>query len=136
MATRKPYRDKGSKRPTARSRELRRNMTPAELRLWSRIRARQVADTRFSSQFPIGPFVCDFVAGTPKLVVDVGGGQHANQAKEDATRTAYIKSKGYRVIRFWNNDVLENTDGVVEVLARILTDSLAPDPSSKREGDA
>jgi very-short-patch-repair endonuclease len=131
--------DKGSKRPTARSRELRRNLTPAERRLWSRIRTRQVADTRFNTQFPIGPFVCDFVARTPKLVIEIDGGHHADQAKKDAGRTAYIKRKGFRLIRFWNNDVLTNTDGVVEAiteaLAEIGSDSPSPNPSRKREGD-
>jgi very-short-patch-repair endonuclease len=115
-------------------------MTAAERHLWSRIRARQVADTRFNTQFPIGPFICDFVARTPKLVVEVDGGQHVDQAKKDAGRTAYIERKGFRLIRFWNNDVLTNTDGVVEVIAGVLadigSDSPSPDPSRNREGKA
>lgn len=134
MATHKPYQDKASKRPTARSRELRRNMTAAERRLWSRIRARQVADTRFNTQFPIGPFVCDFVSRGAKLIIEVDGSQHADQAQKDARRTAHLKAQGYRVVRFWNNDVLENTDGVVQVIARILSDRPSPSPSRKREG--
>ena len=107
-------------------------MTPAERRLWSRIRNRQIADTRFNTQFPIGPFICDFVSRDAKLIIEVDGGQHAEQAQADAGRTAYLKAKGYRVIRFWNNDVLENTDGVVQVIEQLLQDSPAPDPSRKR----
>ena len=122
--------DKGSKRPTARSRELRKNMTDAETHLWSHLRARQVAETRFNSQFPIGPFTCDFVARTPKLIVEVDGGHHARQEREDASRTAYLQRRGYRVIRFWNNDVLGNVEGVVDAIQRELMNS----PSRKREG--
>jgi len=129
-----PHEDNAYKRPTARSRELRTNATLAERRLWRRLSARQVAGFRFNRQFPIGPFICDFVSRSAKLIVEVDGGQHSDQAKADARRTTYLKSQGYRVVRFWNNDVIENTDGVVEVIARILADSPSPDPSRKREG--
>ncbi|HEY9554093.1 endonuclease domain-containing protein [Allosphingosinicella sp.] len=135
MTKRKPYTDKASNRPTARSRELRRNMIPAERRLWSRIRARQIVDTRFNTKFPIGPFICDFVSRGPKLIIEVDGGQHAEQAKTGAGRTAYLKSEGYRVIRFWNNDVLENTDGVVQVIERALLDRPSPTPPAGGRGD-
>jgi len=128
------YEDKGSKGPTARSRALRANMTDAERRLWSHLRARQVADTRFNSQFPMGPFTCDFVARTPKLVIEVDGGQHAEQEREDASRTAYLERRGYRVIRFWNNDVLGNLEGVVQAIEQVLADIPSPNPSRKREG--
>jgi len=128
------YQDKGSKRPTARSRALRANMTDAERLLWSHLRARQVADTRFNSQFPIGAFTCDFVARTPRLVIEIDGGQHAKQQREDASRTAYLESRGYRVIRFWNNDVLGNLEGVVQVIEQVLADMPSPNPSRKREG--
>jgi very-short-patch-repair endonuclease len=126
--------DKGSKRPTARSRELRAHATDAERRLWAHLSARQVAGTRFNRQFPVGPFICDFVSRTAKLIIEVDGGQHAQQVEVDARRTAYLKSKGYRVVRFWNNDVLENIDGVVLRIEGILMDSPSPSPSRKREG--
>jgi very-short-patch-repair endonuclease len=130
----KPYRDKASNRPTARSRELRRNATEAERRLWARLSARQVAGTRFNRQFPIGPFICDFVSRTAMLVIEVDGGQHAEQELADAQRSAYLQANGFRVLRFWNNDVLENTDGVVTAIMRTLLDSPSPSPSRKREG--
>jgi very-short-patch-repair endonuclease len=129
-----PDLDKGSKRPTARSRELRGNATDAERRLWTYISARKVAGVRFNRRFPIGPFICDFVSRTAKLIVEVDGGQHAEQAEADARRTAYLKSRGYRVVRFWNNDVLETTEGAVLTIERILLDNPSPDPSRKPEG--
>jgi very-short-patch-repair endonuclease len=135
LPTEKPYQDKARKRPTARSRELRLNATEAERRLWTRLSARQVAQTRFNRQFPIGPFICDFVSRAARLVVEVDGGQHATQQEADTHRSTYLESKGYRVLRFWNNDVIENTDGVVEVIERNLLDSPSPSPSRKREGE-
>ena len=126
--------DKGYNRPTKRSRELRANMTPAERKLWGHLSARKVAGVRFNTQFPIGGFICDFVSRGAKLVIEVDGGQHDWQAKADAARTRYIEAQGYRVIRFWNNDVLERTEGVVMEIERVLADMLSPDPSRRREG--
>ena len=134
MGTGKPYEDKASHRPTARSRELRLNATPAERRLWSRLSARQVAGTRFNRQFPVGHFICDFVSRSAKLIIEVDGGQHADRAEADSRRTEYLKAQGYRVIRFWNNDVLENLDGVVQAIELVLADSPSPSPSRRREG--
>ena len=127
--------DKGYKRPTARSRELRLNATQAERRLWTQLSARKVAGVRFNRQFPIGPFICDFVSRSAKLVIEVDGGQHAVDVAKDEARSAYLKARGYRVIRFWNNDVLERIEGVVAEIERVLSDMPSPDPSHKREGD-
>ncbi len=127
--------DKGYKRPTARSRELRANMTDAERRLWSCLSARKVAGTRFNTQFPIGEYVCDFVSRSARLVIEVDGGQHAVNLGADAARTRFIEAQGYQIIRLWNNDVLSNTEGVVAEIERALADMPSPDPSRKREGD-
>jgi len=127
--------DKGDKRPTMRSRELRLNATEAERKLWAQLSARKVAGVRFNRQFPIGPFICDFVSRTARLVVEVDGGEHAIDVAKDAARTAYLQSQGYRVIRFWNNDVLERIDGVVGEIERVIADMPSPNPSRKREGD-
>jgi very-short-patch-repair endonuclease len=89
---------------------------------------------RFNRQFPIGPFICDFASRAAKLVIEVDGGQHAVRSDEDAGRTAYLNSQGYRVLRFWNNDVLANSEGVVKLIERALVDSPSPSPSRKREG--
>jgi very-short-patch-repair endonuclease len=133
LSTEKAFRDKASKRPTARSRELRCNATDAERRLWARLSARQVAGTRFNRQFPIGPFVCDFVSRTARLVIEVDGGQHANQEAADRVRSGYLRAQGYHVVRFWNNEVLENIEGVVETIERILrTSPPLPPPTSGR----
>ncbi len=129
-----PSPDKGSKRPTARSRELRHNPTEAERRLWARLAARQLAGTRFNRQFPIGPFICDFVSRSARLIVEADGGQHADREKDDRTRTEYLRSRGYRVVRFWNNDIIENIDGVVETIERILRTSPPPAPPARGRG--
>jgi very-short-patch-repair endonuclease len=121
--------------PTLRSRELRNKATDAERKLWQHIRNRQLCGVRFNRQVPIGPFICDFVARTPKLIVELDGGQHAIRTVEDDRRTRFLESRGYRVLRFWNNDVLENADGVLTLIQSALEDRPSPDPSRIREGE-
>jgi very-short-patch-repair endonuclease len=124
--------DKGYARPTAKARTLRNNATQAERILWRAISARKISNIRFNRQVPIGPFICDFAARSIGLVIEVDGGQHIEAI--DANRTRYIETQGYRVIRFWNNDVLGNLDGVIEEIARVIADMPSPDPSRSREG--
>ena len=126
--------DKGYKRPTARSRELRNNATEAERKLWTFVSARKLAGVRFNRQFPIGPFICDFVSRTQKLVIEVDGGQHAVDVERDQARTAYLEAQGYRVIRFWNNDVLERIEGVVIEIERVLATCPPPTPPASGRG--
>lgn len=106
-------------RPTNRAQQLRNNATDAERRLWQGLSQRQLKDAKFSRQIPVGPFICDFVCRERKLIIEVDGGQHA-ESKRDAARTAFLEAQGYRVIRFWNNDVLGNIDGVLQVIAAAL----------------
>tara|TARA_R110002124_G_scaffold74673_7_gene200451 strand:+ start:918 stop:1271 length:354 start_codon:yes stop_codon:yes gene_type:complete len=106
----------GEKRLTQRARTLRRDMTEAERVLWSRLRNRHLENVKFVNQFPIGPYVADFAARRLRLVLELDGGQH-NETK-DATRTKLIEEHGYRVIRFWNNDVTENLEGVLETIVQ------------------
>ena len=113
--------DKGYSRPTQRSRELRREATEAERQLWSRLRSRQVADTRFNRQYPIGPYICDFASRSRGLVIELDGGQHADAAAYDARRTRYMEERGYQVLRFWNGDVMNNLDGIVAEIEQVLT---------------
>jgi len=127
--------DKGYRRPTARSRELRLNATEAERKLWTQLSARKIAGVRFNRQFPVGPFICDFVSRSAKLVIEVDGGQHAVDVEKDQARTAYLEAQGFRVIRFWNNDVLDRIEGVVGEIEGVLADRPSPNPSRKREGD-
>ena len=127
--------DKGYKRPTQRSRDLRAKMTAAELKLWEQLSARKVAGTRFNTQFPIGQFICDFVSRGAKLVIEVDGATHGESERADAARTRFIESRGYRVIRFWNNEVMGNIEGVVAEIERVLRNMPSPNPSRKREGN-
>ncbi len=126
--------DKGYKRATANSRELRLNATDAERKLWAQLSARKVRGVRFNRQFPIGPFICDFVSRSAKLVIEVDGGQHALDVASDKARTAYLQARGYRVILFWNNDVLERIDGVVREIERVLATCPPPTPPASGRG--
>ncbi|MDZ7749829.1 MAG: DUF559 domain-containing protein [Halofilum sp. (in: g-proteobacteria)] len=98
------------------ARTLRRNMTDAEHRLWYHLRARRFAGFRFRRQQPIGPYIVDFECFRARLVVEVDGGQHADTRDQDAARTRYLRACGYRVLRFWNHEVLTETDAVLERL--------------------
>lgn len=86
-------------------------MTDAERRLWSALRARRLRDYKFRRQHPLGPFIVDFACLKHRMAVEVDGGQHADNAA-DRRRTAWIERHGWRLIRFWNTDVLTNPDGV------------------------
>ncbi|MDJ0943779.1 MAG: endonuclease domain-containing protein [Kiloniellales bacterium] len=113
---------------TSRARELRRNQTRAEAKLWSALRNRQAAGLKFRRQVPLGPYVVDFFCLSASLVVEVDGGQHGapDGRAQDARRTRWLEAEGYRVIRFWNNEVAENPEGVLTV---ILEAAGADDPS-------
>ena len=97
-------------------RRLRKKATDAERRLWSMVRGRAMAGLRFFRQYGVGPYVLDFYCPERRLAVEVDGGQHADSHSEqhDADRERYLNQLGIRVIRFWNNDVLQNTEGVVQ----------------------
>ena len=102
------------------ARILRRDATLAERRLWQQLRFRQLDGHRFRRQAPIGRFVVDFVCFEQLLIVEVDGGQHAERAQEDAKRTRWLEGEGFRVLRFWNSDVLQNTEAVVESIRGAL----------------
>ena len=102
------------KRLTPMARKLRKDPTEAEKRLWSRLRNAQLG-VKFTRQYPIGNAIVDFACRSLKLVVEIDGGQHADSTT-DADRTRMIEAHGYHVVRFWNNDVLANTDGVLTAL--------------------
>ncbi len=106
-------------RPTRRAQQLRSNATDAERRLWGHLSRRQLGGFKFSRQMPIGPFICDFLCRERDLVVELDGGQHAESAN-DVQRTAYLRAKGLTVLRFWNNDVMANTGGVLETILAAL----------------
>jgi primosomal protein N' (replication factor Y) len=97
---------------TGRARELRRDKTRAEAHLWNSLRAHRLGGWKWKRQLPFGPFFLDFACVDARLVVEVDGGQHADQVGYDARRTAYLERAGWRVLRFWNSAVLTNRDGV------------------------
>ena len=100
-------------------------MTDAEMCLWYRLRSHQVNGHKFRRQHRIGPFVVDFVCLEKRLIIEVDGSQHIDNA-EDVKRTCWLEREGYSVIRFWNNDVLQHTDNVVERIADILDETPPP----------
>jgi very-short-patch-repair endonuclease len=106
------------------ARRLRTTPTDAEIRLWSRLRRKQLDSFRFRRQQPLGNYVVDFFCPEAKLIIEVDGGQHA---EESDTRQRWLEARGYRVVRFWNNDVLGNTEGVLQ---RIL-DALRAVPPTR-----
>ncbi|MBI4808120.1 MAG: endonuclease domain-containing protein [Nitrosomonadales bacterium] len=110
---------------TTRARSLRSGMTDAERLLWQALRYKQLAGHRFRRQFPIGRFIADFVCVEQKLVIELDGGQHQDQVAYDEQRTFFLRQNGWRVLRFWNNDVIGNLDGVLSTIAEQL-ESLPP----------
>jgi very-short-patch-repair endonuclease len=99
------------------ARKLRHHTTDTELRLWHALRNRQVRDFKFKRQAPQGPYIIDFLCIEAKLIVEVDGGQHSGRAVADQIRTAHLEQGGYRVLHFWNNEVLTNLEGVLEIIA-------------------
>jgi len=111
------------------ARKLRENSTETEHWFWSRVRAHRLQGFKFKRQHPIGGFVVDFVCLEAMLIVELDGGQHAASAR-DQLRDARLSEEGYRVLRFWNNDVLTNVDGVVERVMQNLRPSPQPSPAT------
>jgi very-short-patch-repair endonuclease len=112
-------------RSTSIARRLRRDATDAERKFWYHVRDRRLDGWKFRRQVPVAGYVVDFLCADAHLIVEVDGGQHAVQAVADAKRTQVLEAAGYLVLRFWNNDVLENIDGV---LGEIIV-TLRPGPS-------
>lgn len=102
------------------ARSLRNGSTDAERCLWRYLRNRQLADYKFRRQYPIAGYIADFACVEAKLVVEIDGGQHLERAEYDIERTRKIETNGYRVVRFWNNDVLLRTEDVVDEILRCL----------------
>ncbi len=96
------------------SRALRSTMTDAEQRLWQVIRRRQLGGVKFRRQHPLGTYILDFVSIEAKLIIEVDGGQHGEQQDYDRKRTQWLQQQGYRVLRLWNNEVLQDIDAVKE----------------------
>lgn len=105
-----------SKNPTQLSRKLRRDQTPAERIVWSKLRGRQINGRKWRRQQPIDQYVVDFLCPELKLIVEIDGDVHAFQETRDEKRQAYLETQGFRVVRFTNNDIIKNLDGVLAVI--------------------
>ena len=105
---------------TKKARALRSSLTDAERKLWSHLRLRQVHGFKFRRQRPVGPYIVDFVCLERSLIIEVDGSQHVQQAAQDAHRDDYLAGLGFKVLRFWDNSVLAETDAVIEVIAQAL----------------
>ena len=115
----------------SRPQQLRTNATEAERRIWYFFRNRQFEKFKFRRQHPIGVYIVDFVCLEQKLIVELDGGQHVEQAQYDARRTNALIEKGFRVLRYWNNDVLNNTNAVLETILAEMNASPSPLPSPR-----
>ncbi|MEW6776693.1 MAG: endonuclease domain-containing protein [Bdellovibrionota bacterium] len=104
------------------SRKLRSNPTDAERLLWRHLRRREVAGFKFRRQHPIGPYITDFICLEKKLIIEVDGGQHNETPviERDQARAEWLESEGFRVLRFWNNEVMQNAEGVIEKILETL----------------
>jgi very-short-patch-repair endonuclease len=123
--------ERTSNRQRGSAKRLRREMTDAERKLWRALRAHRFEQIAFRRQMPMGPYIVDFVSHRMRLVVEVDGGQHgfAGRQKHDTVRDTWLASRGYRVLRFWNNEVLTNLDGVLTAILAALPPS-QPSPAS------
>ncbi|MGH7887599.1 MAG: endonuclease domain-containing protein [Candidatus Binatia bacterium] len=122
-------------RTRLRARALRRNPTDAEKFLWRGLRFWQIDGYKFRRQQPLGRYIVDFICFEKKLIIEIDGGQHAEQVKYDAERDAWLCAQGFSVLRFWNNDVLQNINGVKESILSKLehTPFLNPSPQGGRK---
>jgi urease accessory protein len=116
-----------------RARELRRDLTEAERRLWEVLRAPRVDGCCFRRQHPIPPYVADFACADARLIVEVDGGQDVGSGR-DAARDEYLVRRGWRAVRFWNNDLLENLEGCAERIAAVLKEPPPPPSPARAEG--
>ncbi len=116
------------------ARKLRQNQTDAERALWFRLRDRWLNGLKFRRQMPVDRYVVDFCCEAVRLVIELDGGQHVERSAQDAERTAALEAQGYLVLRFWNDDVLRNLDGVVESIVETLNPT-PPHPNPLPNGE-
>ena len=102
---------------------LRKRMTDAERLLWRHLRNRELGGYKFRRQYPLGPYIIDFICLEKNVVIEVDGGQHGENEELDIQRSAYLNKMGYRVFRFWNNEVLQETEAVLNTILSILANS-------------
>ncbi len=108
---------------------LRRSMTNVERMLWKVLKNKQLNGHRFRRQHPVGQYITDFACLEQKTIIELDGGQHSEQLAYDEQRTSFLRAHGWKVLRFWNNDVLNNLEGVFSIIVANLTDSPPSQPS-------
>lgn len=116
------------------ARRLRRDQTDAERALWFRLRDRRLCGLKFRRQVPIDRYVVDFCCETTRLIIELDGGQHVTRGAEDARRTAALEACGYLALRFWNNEVLRNIDGVLQAIDE-TSNPVPPHPNPLPNGE-
>ena len=132
---------RGSKHLQSRARVLRRQASEAEKVLWQQLRRRQLEGYKFRRQVVFEPYIVDFVCLEARLIIEADGGQHTDRVAYDALRTAKLESKGYRVLRFWNHQILVEIQNVLEEISRVLLEDFSdqfedpsPQPSPRGRG--
>ena len=114
------------------AKQLRSNMTDAEQKMWQQLRAKRFAEYKFRRQVPMQKYVADFVCFNKKLIIELDGGQHALQQSYDKKRDAFFANQGFRILRFWNDEILKNMEGVLQVILAALNTPL-PNPLPQGE---
>ena len=117
------------------ARKLRRDTTDAERLLWRHLRDRRLGGCKFRRQLEIEPYIVDFACLESKLIVEADGGQHTDQEKEDAARTEHLERLGYRILRFWNHEILNDIESVLDRILGCLKKSPHPIPLPEGEGE-
>ena len=130
LSTNETHRHIGPKLSVIRARDLRRNLTDVEKILWYWLRRKNIHNARFRKQAPLGKYIVDFVCYDPKLIIELDGGQHSLQHSYDKKRDAWLEGEGFEVMRFWNNEVVENVEGVLgAVMERLSALRVPPLPN-------
>jgi adenine-specific DNA-methyltransferase len=119
----------------ARARDLRLNSTDAERRMWRLLRDRRLERLKFRRPVPIGPYIVDFYCSLKNLIIELDGGQHGMHAAEDELRRAWLAARGYRMLRYWNNDLLQNSEGVLSDILRLVKPNDSNSVPSPLEGE-
>ncbi|MFH0799719.1 MAG: endonuclease domain-containing protein [Pseudomonadota bacterium] len=117
------------------AKDLRNNATDTEKFLWRHLKLRQLAGFKFRRQVPIGKYIVDFACLEKRVVIECDGGQHADQTLKDTDRDEWLTEEGYKVLRFWNTDVLQNTAGVLKIILDECGDHPPSDSLPSREGE-
>jgi len=119
---------------TAIAKTLRKRPTDSERLLWKDLRAKQIEGYKFRRQDPMGRYIVDFACHEKRIVIEVDGGQHVQDKERDRERDQWLKEQGYNVLRFWNNEVLQNIEGVLEAIRNsLLSPSLNPSHQGRED---